>query len=474
MSLVTDVKIQNFKNISLAEFKTGKFNQIVGKNSQGKSAVNQAIEFAHQGSMDVNLIKVGEEKAFVELKFDDGAVLSRWLKRREGLKPTTAVKYERDGMTPSKVQAHLNKMIGIGTFDPRQLLNPKTRNQSIMEMIDIKITEKEMKAALKGIDVTIPKMAYDKNALEVIEFAEQHFFAIRTERNRETKAAKVRSDDAKAAIPKSSEELKSELKMPDQIMENLCVRKLDLGEEFTTLKQKVTDWEENEESLEKQDRAIKGMHDARVDMETCIVEAQTKLTEINKEIKEFIAETNKSRNELGKKPDIIAETERITNEGTAFAEEMERHTIIESVEHQEAAAKSLEEAYLATAKKSSELDRAINLMRGHFKQEVMASAELPIKGLEYSDGQFTLAGRSLDHLSQSESVIIGLQLTRKKNPNTNVICIDGGECLDDETYANLQKAVADDGFNYFLTKVGGSFASETDTVIEMKKGEAIQ
>jgi len=474
MSLVTNVKIENFKNIGSAQFKAGKFNQIVGANSQGKTAVNQAIEFVYQGSMNPDLIKLGEERALVELQFDDGAVMSRWLKRREGAKPTTAVKYERDGMTPAKVQAHINKMIGVGTFDPRDILNVKTRNQAIMEMIDVKVTKKELGEMLKPLELNAPDFDYNLNALQLIDKADAHFYSIRTERNRETKAAKVRYDDANALIPKTSETLRSELTMPAISLNELETEKQDLGDEFKGLKQKVTDWEIVEKAIQQDKQMQKERvesHQGMTDqMDALLIKMETVAEEI--ELRSKVIEKNE--NELGVKPDVLAETERITNAGTKIAQEIQRHETIASVENQEAAVKSLDDAYLSASTKSNNLDLAIGKLRGSFKQEAMSKADLPIKGLGYADGKFNLAGRSLDLLSSSEALIIGLQLTRKKNPHTNVICIDGGECLDAATYANLQKAVSDDGFNYFVTKVGGPFESETDTVIEMQKGEVMQ
>lgn len=468
MSLVVNVKIENFKNIKSAEFKTGKFNQIVGANSQGKTSVNQAIEFVYQGSMDTGFIKVGEDRAFVELQFDDGAVMSRWLKRREGQKPTTAVKYERDGMTPAKIQAHINKMIGVGTFDPREILNPKTRNQAIMEMIDVQVTKKDLNEMLKPHDLKAPDLNYDLNALQVIEKADAHFYSIRTERNRETKLAKVRYDEAKAAVPEKPE-LLTDMGEPE-----LISRKGALGEQFTHLKKRVTDWETVEEAIQQekqtQSERVKAHEEMTNQMDALMIKAEIAAEEIERRSKVI----EKSEKDLGVKPDIIAETERITNEGTKLAEEIQRHETITSVENQEAAVESLNDAYIAATKKSTDLDGAINKLRGEFKRDAMSKADLPIKGLEYVGGSFSLAGRSLDLLSSSEALIIGLQLTRKKNPHTNVICIDGGECLDPKMYAQLQKAVADDGFNYFLTKVGGAFDSETDNVIEMKAGEVIQ
>jgi len=469
MSLITEVKIENFQNISSAAFAAGKFNQICGKNSQGKTSVNQAIQFAHEGSKDPSLIKTGQEKATVELTYADGAVLTRWLKRREGKPPTTAVKYERDGMTPAKIQTHLNKMIGVGSFDPRELLNPKTRNQSIMEMIDIRITKKQLAAALKGLDVQIPDFNFDENALKVIENAEAYYYAIRTERNKETKESKTRWMTAVTNVPE-----KPELQMEKMDLADLENAKDLVKAEYLNLKTKVSDWEDKAFDLLESKETLKENDEAENKLISEIESLQKSLNEMHKANKILDDSIGVAEKKLGEKPDVMAETKRITDEGTALADEIQRHKDIESVERQEAAAKSLEEAYLSAAEKSTDLDSAVNRMRTTFKREVMESADLPIKGLEYADGEFNLAGRSLTRLSSSEALIIGLQLTRKKNPNTNVICIDGGECLDAETYANLQRAVADDGFNYFLTKVGPAFDSETDTVIEMSKGEPVQ
>jgi len=356
-------------------------------------------------------------------------------------------------------------MIGVGTFDPREILNPKTRDNAIMEMINIKVSKEQLHECLKDLDLVIPEFNYDDSALKVIEKAEAHFYTARTERNRDTKSLGDRAKSERAAIPE-----KPELLMPDRTTESLLITKENLGTEFKELKQTVKDWETVQEAVKQAEQDVSEFESQKKEIEEKIKVLNEKYAVIVDKNANKKAEISRAQTKNGAKPDIITGTERITKKGQEVADELQRRDNIKSVERQEDTVKALDEAHQNAKGKSDALGFAVNRLRGPFKQQIMFDADLPIKGLGYSNGKFNLAGRSLDLLSSSEALIIGLQLVRKKNPQSNIICIDGGECLDDETYANLQKAVGGDGFNYFLTKVGKRFKSETDTVIEMKKG----
>ncbi len=67
---------------------------------------------------------------------------------------------------------------------------------------------------------------------------------------------------------------------------------------------------------------------------------------------------------------------------------------------------------------------------------------------------------------------LACSLARVLAKKTKVICLDGAEALDEATYAQLHAEIENDGFTYFVSKVGEAFKSETDTVIKMSGGVA--
>jgi len=103
----------------------------------------------------------------------------------------------------------------------------------------------------------------------------------------------------------------------------------------------------------------------------------------------------------------------------------------------------------------------------------MNRAKLPIEGLTYKDENFYLDGSTIENLSSSKAMKLAVAIARTLAGPTKLICIDGAELLDDETYEALRNEIDNDGFTYFITKVGEAFDHPADKVVTMKQGQAV-
>ena len=65
-------------------------------------------------------------------------------------------------------------------------------------------------------------------------------------------------------------------------------------------------------------------------------------------------------------------------------------------------------------------------------------------------------GVSIDNLSSSEQLKFGLQIVRALNGDFKVICVDGIESLDAESFEFFLKEIEDDSYQYFVTRVDGA------------------
>jgi energy-coupling factor transporter ATP-binding protein EcfA2 len=91
------------------------------------------------------------------------------------------------------------------------------------------------------------------------------------------------------------------------------------------------------------------------------------------------------------------------------------------------------------------------------------------------DGGFTVDGTPVDNLSSSKVLRLAVGVARKLAKKTKLICIDGAEALDNQNFAALHQEIENDGFTYFITKVGSPFAGgPNDTVIPMENGNYVQ
>ncbi len=123
---------------------------------------------------------------------------------------------------------------------------------------------------------------------------------------------------------------------------------------------------------------------------------------------------------------------------------------------------------------AEQIGEAVEKVGSRFQRQLIQEAELPVEGLQYEGGQFYWDGTALDNLSSSKALRLAVQVARKLACKTKLICIDGAELLDDESYSALRAEIGEDGYTYFITKVGEAFVQNTnDQVITMKAGVAV-
>ncbi len=73
-------------------------------------------------------------------------------------------------------------------------------------------------------------------------------------------------------------------------------------------------------------------------------------------------------------------------------------------------------------------------------------------------------------------MVLAVSVARKLAKATKIICIDGAEALDPETWQALRTEIDADGFTYFVTKVGEAFTfgKLDDRRIKMDHGQVLQ
>jgi len=463
---LTKIEIQSVKSINRLTIELGKKTQIIGANGKGKTAVIQAIRFLMEGSTDTSLINKDEDIAQVVgyLQGKQKGKITRQLKRGKNNKGVQATRAEINGMVVQKPQEFLNKFLGIGTFDPREVLDPKKRTRFIMELIDVRITEDEMRGALGKLDVPLPFIDFDNNALDVVKHAEDFYFHNRTERNREAKQAKLRYDDAVAdLLPK--EQLPKKMKaVGDSDIERDLI---ELRDQMTNLKHTKRDWQVYKDEVDDQQKDVNDAMEQLKEFKRGVENATRLFVEGKKIlINEQSLLANKQK-ELGPEPDIAEMAKEIQIKIDKLREEQNIRRVLENHARAQENVERVEDAWETVQKKADDLGFAVDIMRTKMKAQIMKKAEIPIEGLSYDNGEFLVDGKSIDSLSTSEQLFVGLTLVQRRNKETNIICIDAGECMDEKTYAALEKKVMDDGFNYVITKVGKPFKSKIDQVVEM-------
>ncbi len=412
---ITRITIQNFLKLKDIDFNPSKTNVIVGKNKQGKTSILKAIRAAFTGDADSTAIRIGEGKAEITLELDELNI-----KRTITEKGNYLDVSNKEGMKMPAPQRFLDGVLGTFSFNPIEFFEKKSsdRKKYLLNVIKIAINQDELAQytgeKLSGID-------YNAHALEVVEVARKHYYEQRTIANAE-----------KTKKQKALQELN------EKIPEGFDPSKVSI-EEIEKLRKGIEGDKLAKQEHEAHFKALGKLQDSEKDINAQILTLQEKLVGVQTEIVEM------TKKEFSYSDDL----------SMAAAEETLK--VLEGQREIVFTVKRADEvrAELSTATEEAEkLDVIVKKLTKEVPEDLIKKAELPIEGLVIDGDDIKINGVSLDNLSASEQLKFGLQIVRALNGEFKVICIDGIETLDKESFEFFLKEVENDDFQYFVTRVG--------------------
>lgn len=407
---ISKITIHNFLKLKDVEINPSDTNVIVGKNKQGKTSILKAIRAAFVGA-DSDSIRIGESKAEITVEIDD-LTIRRTLTEKGGQLDIS----NKDGMKMPAPQAYLNGILGTFSFNPIEFFEKKSadRKKYLLNAIKLKISQEQLAEytgeLLTGLD-------YDgKHALEIVEVAHKHYYEKRTIANSEVKKKE-----------KALEELNS--KIPEGFDANAVndAQLQALRDAITKDEQEAIRMQANTEaivSLQKRETALKA--------------------ELEAVQNEIIAKT-------ALKFDCSDPMAIQTAKDTLASLESKRE-IVFTVKRADEVRAELSDAL----KDAEKLDVIVKKLAKEVPEDLIAHAALPVAGLTIAGDEILINGVNIDNLSTSEQLKFGLDIVRALNGEFKVICVDGIEALDKESFeAFLKEAEADD-YQYFVTRVEGN------------------
>lgn len=463
---IVSLKIKNVLSISDVEIKPGQVNQIVGANSQGKTSILKALEGCVKGFTDQSVIKHGEDSAEVLLELSDGT----HIRRRINSEGRQSVEVKRDGAKFSAPQTVLDVLFDTSSFNPIELLDPKKRNDAILKSIELKVTDQDLGVAL-GLPVKdLPPLDYSGHGLKVLEAAYKFFYQRRAEANRVVAEKKARYETYKTDLPPLPT-------APELNLVSIQVKKNEIAEEISFQQdqiRKINRQHEDAKSAQKKVdsyRAEAEKIDKEIsDLESKIMAAKERRGLAQKFIEEAILSvptslltTDVHEANIVKAKENVQQFDLMVKDWQTFDAVAKQHDMVKSIQNE----------YDQAVAHAEHFDKVV-ILAGTTGKTLMASAEMPITGLTYREGQFYVDGIAVDNLSSSAALKLAVAVARKLSKKSKIICIDGAEQLDEETYQSFRQAIHEDGFTYFLTKVGFQFETsiDGDRVIGMEAGNA--
>lgn len=503
---ITSLKIKNFLSLVDVEIKPGKITQIVGCNGEGKTSILKAVDFAVHGSKDQSLVRLGEDSAEVLIELSDATVIRRRL-TSEGRQ---SVEVSREGMKATSPQALLNALFDQSSFNPLELLSEEKRHDAIMSSITLQIDAKTLAEALGIKESELPELDYTMHGLKVLDICYRYFYQRRAEANKEASEKKKRWETYRVDF--------KEVEAPVITRKEIEAKRQDLISEISSAQNKAQNLKTIEDENKKLSEKIASYEKAQKDIWANMQALETTKTEIEKDLiiklatlkSDYELLVNKAKHEsaakeIELKEKISAGQARIESAHNFIQEakaslknDLESDSVYlkqksdaeQALEQLKTAEKTIE-AYEATEKSRSmiesmegefrtseafakELDKRVSLLNDQIKKDLMSKAEMPIEGLQYINDQFLINGVSVDNLNTAAKVKLAVSVARHKAKKTKIICIDGAESLDETTWQAFLEETKDDGFSYFVTKVGAAHSDLTSTVIQMEKGHILQ
>jgi hypothetical protein len=103
------------------------------------------------------------------------------------------------------------------------------------------------------------------------------------------------------------------------------------------------------------------------------------------------------------------------------------------------------------------------------KEKALASAKLPISGLEFSDGDVRYVGVLFDQLSGAEQLRVSLSMAMAANPSLRVIRITNGSLLDNDNIEIVRQMAGENDYQVWIECVG----DRTDATVVIEDGSVL-
>ncbi len=407
---IVKLTIHNFLKLKDVEMNPSQTNVIVGKNKQGKTSILKAIRTAFTGDADANSIRIGEGKAEITVELD-----TLNIKRTITEKGNYLDISNKEGMKMPAPQKYLDGILGTFSFNPIEFFEKKLseRKKYLLNAIKLTITQDEL-ATYTGEKLT--GLDFDAHALEVVEQARKFYYDKRTASNAEVSKLEKSLQSLTEKIPQGFD--------PKSVSE----------EQITNLRGAIQKDKENKIKAEAHADKVAALQNR----ETAL---KAELEQVQKDIVAAISVTFDVSDDM-----TLAAAEE------SLAKLEGQREILFTVKRAEEVRSELTTAMGMQAT----LDSVVKKLTKEVPEDLIKKAKLPVDGLTISGDDILINGISIDNLSSSEQLRFGLQIVRALNGDFKVICVDGIETLDKDSFEFFLKEVENDDYQYFVTRVEGT------------------
>lgn len=400
---IISLTVENIKKIKAVTIRPqGNMVEITGRNGQGKSTVLDAIWWALKGKDNIQTapIRNGEPSGKITLELDK-YLIERTFRRNElGDDYTTKITVvTKDRAQMRSPQAVLDGFTGMLGFDPLAFMRQTPRQQY---------------DTLRGLC----KLSVD---VEELDRQYKDLFARRTEVNRDVKTCEARL--ANMVIPA-----------------NAPTERVDVA----ALVDKVEEINAKNASLAQRQRVRQTLLAENVRRGEEAKKMYARLAEIEKENKA-------AAEQISAITDYLRENKpQDASFYTAKIKQAEQINAVMDLRDNRA----LEEKALHAAQNhANELTAQMQGLQEQ-KRAAIESAQLPVSGLEFGEGELLLKGVPLAQLSAAEQLKLSMDIAMAENPKLRVLLLKDASLLDGDSLEYVRQRAEAEGYQVWAERVG--------------------
>ena len=446
----TKIKIKNLFGIRDMEL-GGNDVELVGKKGTGKTSVIDAIRYALTNASDREyIVHNGETEGEIIIETDTGVVIDR--KKRTNKTDYKSVKeFSRE---IDKPQGFLNDIFTPMQLDPIAFtrMSKQEQNRIILDLISF---DWDMKWVQEQFGEIPPDVNYEQNILQIlndIQAENGYYFQRRQDTNRDIRNKQAIVSDIARDIPEGYSAEKWETydlgamyrKIETANLHNNQVQRAKAFRESYNNKKRAieADYQIAVSAAEKSITAEKEMLVSTIErLRAEIKAAEDKIANLGNTLKDKIAIADSQRNEQ------LAKLDADTKVADEYADKqvIDVSPMASEVSNAEAMKKHLNEyarmrTYQADVERlkaiSDEYTRKIELART-LPGLILENATLPISNMTVENGIPLINGLPVTNLSDGEKLDLCVNVALGSEKNLRLILINGAECLDDRSRAEL-------------------------------------
>lgn len=409
---LVEMTMTNFKcyENKTIKFDPQKVNEIFGPNASGKTSIAQALQFSFFGSKrDVHKISTGKTSMQVSTTLSDGQNEIVVTSRIENDKYHCSV--FMDGKKVKSPSTFIKQLLGLDSFDPRQLLSAK--NENFLSLLNIKFSPE--------LFSKFPKEVLEQVNLQGNSFDEINKLKKAMEQERQLKYREKKQKESSY----------------NEMMDALAKEEAELSEKHGQISSLKTEAE-----YEKEISKVKQAY--LIDRGTEEKEMRERIKNSEEKINKLIREKEKEIEELSNKKQKYFDDQHAEFRVYVERKEKDENTLISEIKRKQILAQTVEglskrKTFIKKLetewdKVKDEYDHLQHLIKVELKNIVSTlikpvSDYIPELSYDSEIDSLTYQGKIVSELSQSESINLAIRLMSLKDPNSLIVC-DNMECFD--------------------------------------------